>query len=380
MVLSIISLQVIPRAGASRALSRIVIDCPAMRNLPSSRLLLFGICLWALSVNCRAQVLPGAEMDSVLLVANQRDQNLSIIDPVAVRQIAVVAEGGVTGHEVATSPDGRTAYVPIYGDSGVGKPGSDGRNMVVIDIPSRKVVGNVDFGHGVRPHCVVYDPNSSLLYVTTELDQTVTVVDPHTLKVVGSIPTTQAESHMLAISHDGRRGYTSNVGPGTVSVLDMTARKTIAVIPISATAQRISISNDGRMVFTSDQTKPQLAVIDTSTNKLKTWVPLPASGYGTAPTTDGRWLLVAVPSIGKVAVVDLGTLKVVRAIDVPRGPAEILMRPDGLVAYVSCPPSHQVAVIDLGQWKVQALIDAGTYADGLAWAGKPSTQSPTGKH
>jgi DNA-binding beta-propeller fold protein YncE len=319
-------------------------------------------------------------MDSVLLVANQHDQNLSIIDPVAARQIAVVAEGGVTGHEVATSPDGRTAYVPIYGDSGVGKPGSDGRNMVVIDIPSRKIVGNVDFGHGVRPHCVVYDPNSSLLYVTTELDQTVTVVDPRTLKVVGSIPTTQAESHMFAISHDGRRGYTSNVGPGTVSVLDMTARKTIAVIPISATAQRISISNDDRMVFTSDQTKPQLAVIDTSTNKLKTWVPLPASGYGTAPTTDGRWLLVAVPSIGKVAVVDLGTLKVVRAIDVPRGPAEILMRPDGLVAYVSCPPSHQVAVIDLGQWKVQALIDAGTYADGLAWAGKPSTQSPTGKH
>ena len=51
---------------------------------------------------------------------------------------------------------------------------------------------------------------------------------------------------------------------------------------------------------------------------------------------------------------------------------EILIRPDGLVAYVSCPPSNKVAVIDLAQWKVQALIDAGEYADGLAWAGKPS--------
>jgi len=342
-------------------------------------LLLSAICLGTVLVRCRAQVRPGTEADSVLLVANQGDRDLSIIDPAVAQQIAVVPEGAITGHEVAASPDGRTAYVPIYGDSGVGKTGSDGRNMVVIDIPTRKVIGNVDFGHGVRPHCVVYDRNRDLLYVTTELDQSVTAVDPRTLKVVGSVPTTQAESHMLAITHDGRRGYTANVGPGTVSVLDLTARKTITVIPIASIVQRISISNDDSMVFTSDQTKPQLAVIATSTNKLKTWVPLLASGYGTASTIDGRWLLVAMPSVAKVAVIDLGTLRVVRTVDVPRGPAEILIRPDGLVAYVSCPPSNKVAVIDLAQWKLQATIDAGKYADGLAWAGKPSAQSPNGK-
>ena len=162
-----------------------------------------------------------------MLVANQGDRSLSIIDPVAGRQVAVVPEGGVTGHEVVGSPDGRNAFVPIYGDSGVGKPGSNGSNMVVINIANHKVIGNVDFGHGVRPHCVAYDPNSGMLYVTTELDKSVTIVDPQTLKIVGTIPTTQAESHMLVISHDGRRGYAANVGPGTVSVLDMTASKTI---------------------------------------------------------------------------------------------------------------------------------------------------------
>jgi hypothetical protein len=31
-----------------------------------------------------------------------------------------------------------TAYVPIYGDSGVGRPGSDGRALGVIDLPSRR--------------------------------------------------------------------------------------------------------------------------------------------------------------------------------------------------------------------------------------------------
>lgn len=313
---------------------------------------------------------PARPNQSFLLVANQGDRTLSIIDAATNQQIAAVPEEGVTGHEVATSPDGRTAYVPIYGDSGVGKPGSDGRNMIVVDIASRKIIGDVDFGHGVRPHCVIYDWKNSLLYVTTELDQSVTIVDPRTLKIAGSIPTTQPESHMLAISHDGRRGYTANVGPGTVSVLDMEARKAITVIPISKATQRISISNDDSMVFTADQTKPQLAVIDTSSNKIKSWVPLPAVGYGTAPTRDGKWLLVAMPSVAKVAVVDLATMKVVRTIDVPAGPGEILARPDSQFAYVSCPPSHQVAVIDLSQWKTAALIEAGKGADGLAWAGR----------
>jgi DNA-binding beta-propeller fold protein YncE len=81
------------------------------------------------------------------------------------------------------------------------------------------------------------------------------------------------------------------------------------------------------------------------------------------------------PSIDKVAAVDLGTLKVVNTIDVAHGPAEILVRPDGKVAYVSCPGSNQVAAIDLEQWKVEALINTGEYADGLAWAGEPPTQS-----
>ena len=305
---------------------------------------------------------------SVLLVANQGDRDLSIVDPQAGQQVATVPEGGVTGHEVAASPDGRTAYVPLYGNSGVGRPGTDGRKMVVIDVNARKVVNDLDFGHGVRPHCPMFGPKDGLLYVTTELDNSVTVIDPHTLKIVGSVPTGQAESHMLAISHDGRRGYTANVGPGTVSVLDLEARKTIAVVPISSKTQRISISPDDSMVFTSDQAKPQLAVIDTASNKVKTWVPLPGTGYGTASTRDGRWLLVAVPPTNQVAVIDLGTLKLVRTIDVPKAPQEILVRPDNQVAYVSCNASAKVAAVRLSDWSVEKLIDAGKLADGLAWA------------
>jgi len=303
-----------------------------------------------------------------LLVAQKGDMSLAIVDPAAGTVIASVAEGGITGHEVAASPDGRLAFVPIYGNSGVGKPGTDGRNIVVIDIASQKVVGNFEFDHGVRPHCAIFGPKDGLLYVTTELDQTVTIIDPKTLKIVGSIPTGSAESHMFTISHDGQRGYTANVGPGTVSVLDMKARKTLAVIPVSGNTQRIAISNDDRWVFTADQTKPRMAVIDTATNKVKTWVPLSGLGYGAALTTDGRWLLMPIPDKNLVDVVDLTAMKVAHTVAVGADPQEVLASPGGKVAYVSCMGSNQVAEIDLATWKVTRSIATGKGSDGLGWA------------
>jgi YVTN family beta-propeller protein len=311
-----------------------------------------------------------ASSASMLLIANKGEQTLGLVDPQGGKQVATVAESGITGHEVIASADGRTAYVPIYGNSGVGKPGTDGSSIDVIDIASRKVTGKIDFGRGVRPHCPFIGPKDGMLYVTTELDKTISIIDPKTLKIVGTIPTGQPESHMLTIAPDGKRGYTANVGPGTVSVLDLENRKTLKVILVSGQVQRIAVSTDGKFVFTSDQTKAQMAVIDTATNKIKTWIPLPGLGYGSAATPDGKWLVVAVPTAKKVAVVDLATMKVAHEIDVPAAPQESLVRPDGQMAYVSCDASRKIAAIRTSDWTVEKMIDAGAGADGLAWAGR----------
>jgi len=303
-----------------------------------------------------------------LLVAQKGDQSLAIVDPASGLVLASVPEGGVTGHEVIASPDGRFAYVPIYGNSGVGKPGTDGSNLVAIDIASHKVIGNLDFGHGVRPHMPIFGPKDGLLYVTTELDQAITLIDPATLKIVGHISTGQPQSHMLALSHDGRRGYTANVGPGTVSVLDIAARKVLTIVPISTNTQRISISPDDRWVFTADQTKPQLAVIDTTINKVANWIPLSGEGYGSAVSPDGRWLLIAIPAKNNVDVIDLKVMKLAQSIPVCSDPQETLVRPDNKVAYVSCAASDQVAEINLSTMKVARLFKTGKVTDGLAWA------------
>ena len=305
-----------------------------------------------------------------LLVANQRDVTVSLLDAVSGKTVGTIAENTspVWGHELIASPDGKTAYLPIYGSTGVGKPGIDGHELLVIDIPSRRIAAHVDFGHGVRPHCIQYEPHSGLYFVTTEIDKTVSILDPKTRSIVGAIPTGAEQSHMLVLSHDGRLGYTANVGPGSVSVVDIKARKLLGVIPVAPMVQRIAISNDDRYVFTSNYQQPELVVIDTATRKIAKRIPLPGLGYGAAPTKDGKSLIIAIPSTNQVAVIDLANMKIERTVDVASFPQEVLVRPDGKVAYVSCAHAGKVTAIDTATWKPVATFSAGTFPDGLAWA------------
>src|SRR3984893_15273971 len=130
----------------------------------------------------------------LLLVAVKGDTSVGIVDSKTMQKIAEVPEGGVTGHELTVSPDGRKAYVPIYGNSGVGEPGTDGHNMVVIDLASHKVVGNVDWSNGVRPHDPVFGPQTGRLYVTTALIRSISIIDPATLRIIGLVSANQDQS------------------------------------------------------------------------------------------------------------------------------------------------------------------------------------------
>src|ERR1700693_2708910 len=182
----------------------------------------------------------GSKPMNLLLVVKQGDQSMSLVDPAAGVQIGKVKTNEVRAHEVVASSDGRFAYLPIYGDSGVGKPGTNERSVEIVDLDKQTITGSIDVGP-VRPHWVKFGPDG-MLYVSAELDKAIDVLDPHLQKRVGSIPTEQPASHMVVVSRDGRRAYTSNVGAGTITVVDLAARKMIKVIPVAETAQRISMS------------------------------------------------------------------------------------------------------------------------------------------
>jgi YVTN family beta-propeller protein len=309
--------------------------------------------------------IPAPESKGLLLIANQFEHTMLIIDPATGEELARIVVG-VNGHEVAASPDGRFAFVPIYGNSGVGRPGTDGATIDVIDLRTRKLDSTIDLGKPLRPHRAAFGPDG-MLYVTAELDKAVDVLDPASRKVIAEIPTGAIESHMIAIAPDGSRAYTANVGAGSVSVLDLKKRSLITVIPIAKTVQRISISPDGKWVFTHDQGEARIAVIDTATNKIARWIPVPAVVYSSSPTPDGRKLVANAPS-GKLFVIDLASSKVELSFDIPAAVGEVLLTPDGKTAFVSCPQAGTIEILDVATGRLLEPIKLTKGVDGLAWA------------
>ncbi|MEO6593290.1 MAG: hypothetical protein ABIP94_00895, partial [Planctomycetota bacterium] len=75
-----------------------------------------------------------------LLVCNKADHSLSIFDPGTRREVAVV-QTGEGPHEVAVSPNGRTAVVTDYGAQ---KPGS---TLTVVDVVEGKALRTIELSY-----------------------------------------------------------------------------------------------------------------------------------------------------------------------------------------------------------------------------------------
>ena len=135
--------------------------------------------------------------DNLLFIANQMEHSVLLVEPMS-RQVLATVGVDINGHEVAVSPDGRFGYVPIYGNTWVGKPGSNGSTIHVVDLRGGKTVAVIDLGKEVRPHCAHFGPDG-LLYVSAELANAIYIVDTKTRSLVGEIPTGATHTHMFEV-------------------------------------------------------------------------------------------------------------------------------------------------------------------------------------
>lgn len=102
-----------------------------------------------------------ATAQSRLLLTSQRDRTFREFDPVTLQQISATVESGDAGHEVLATPDGKTAFVPIYGNSGVGKPGTDGDHIDIFDVATGKLTGNMSKEKPPTPPTQANTPTAS---------------------------------------------------------------------------------------------------------------------------------------------------------------------------------------------------------------------------
>jgi YVTN family beta-propeller protein len=304
-----------------------------------------------------------------LLVVCKDDQLLEVIDLPTGETVGRVTASGVTPHEVAATPDGRRAYLPVYSDAWLGDPGTDGRAIDVVDLVDLRLAETISIGFASRPH-LPHVSRDGLLFVGTELDESISVFDPLSHARVARLPTGRPQSHMFAVSPDGARAYSANVDSGSVSVIDVATESLLGVIEVAAEINRISLSPDGATAFCADQREPRLAVIDVATTRV-TWIDLPSRGFGTAVAPDGRRIVVALRGASQVGIIDLTVPAHLTVVDVPAHPQAIVIHPSGTHAYSACDAADEVVEVDLAAGRVTRTFPTGRQPDGLCWAVSP---------
>jgi YVTN family beta-propeller protein len=344
----------------------------------------------AIAVVCLSSVLYSQTTPSPsLLVLSKHDHTLSIVDPSTLKVIAHMPVGN-DPHEVIASTDGATAYVSNYGfgtyntlavldlvahralpsiDLGPLR-GPHGLTFVGgktwFTAEAAKAIGRYDpatqkvdwiLGTGQNRTHMIYVSDDQQRIITTNVSSgTVSIMELEVLHMPGPPPGAMRPhgggpppggpggpmprkdwnetvvrvgngSEGFDVSPDQRRLWVANAQDGTISVIDIAAKKVVETIQANVRgANRLKFTPDGKRVLVSTLGGPDLVVFDAAARHQ------------------------------------------IKRIPVGHGAAGIVVEPSGARAFVACTPDNYVAVIDLPSLAVAGHIQAGGEPDGMAWA------------
>jgi DNA-binding beta-propeller fold protein YncE len=340
------------------------------QNLDSIRFLAANFLLAILvygTPDCAAQ-----STQKSLLALSKNDHTLAIVNSETLKVIARVPVGP-DPHEVVASADGKTAYVSNAG-------GGRAYEINVIDLVAQKALPNIDTRPLIGPHGLMFAGGK--LWFSAEGAKCVGRIDPASGKLDWCMGTGQERTHMVYVTPDLRKIYTTNVNAGTVSILADTLLPAPpfpgaqphrdwlqTVVQVSKGSEGFDVTPDGRQLWTAAADDGTISVIDLASKKRVFVIDAKVVGANRLQfTPDGKHALVSSLRIGNLFVFDVASRKEVKRITTGHGGAGILVDEDGSRAFVGCTPDNYVAVIDLRKLEVIGHIDVGPGPDGLAWA------------
>lgn len=298
-----------------------------------------------------------------LLVANQQSASASRID-LRTDSMQFIPVG--TGpHEAMISPSGKVGVVTIYGTQ------APGNELSVIDMKSGTVTRTISLGQYTRPHGVMFFPrDEKRVVVTSEATRNLVIVNLEKGEVEGAIPTEAQGSHMVAITQDGKRAFTSNVGSGSVSELDLEKKALVRTIPVAPKVEGIAVTPNGRFVFAGSNTAGTVSVIDTKTGTVVdtlTGFKLP---YRLAISPDGSTAIACDPEGDAIHIIDVATRTAWKLDGLP-APRGVIFAADGKTAFVTLAGGPSVGVVDLTSRKLTRTIGVGESPDGVGYGPTP---------
>ena len=249
------------------------------------------------------------------------------LDDVDVAGLAEVGLGPIG--DIAVDPDRATVVVANAGT----------RSLTVLNPHTMGVVGSVRLAGD--PSAVVVADDHAHAHVTTTGHDSIVTVDTITGQVLAAYPLADSVT-ALAISPDGKRVYAGRTGHQRVdiAVIDTTAERvgTIDIASgagVSLDALRVDPNGTRLYVATSDARGSRLVVVNTESAQVQATVWIGAQVRDLAVVDGIAYVLTSdLEQHGAVHTVDLSAATVIDTVQVGAAPTQLVLSPDATRGYL----------------------------------------------
>lgn len=195
----------------------------------------------------------------------------------------------------------------------------------------------------------------STALVSSEKDNTLTIVNLKDLTVQGTIATCKRPRH-LQLMPDRKQLLVACGGDNAADVIDLASRKSVGRIPLGDSPEAFDISPDGKTLFASNEDEGELSFIDIASKKVIKEVKIGKEPEGVKVSADGKTVYATSEAASMVHVIDTATAKIIKNIQVGKRPRRFALTPDGSELWVTNELGASVSVISTKELKIIATI------------------------
>ena len=300
---------------------------------------------------------------SFVIVANQRAGVATFVELASGRVSHL--DLGVKPHEVAVSPDGRTAALTVPSE-GMGR----GRTVVVLDLATATIRRKIDLGDYRNPHGVAFISDTVAL-VGTLAGTSAVYVDVRNGRVLRAVDGIAENPYIIALTSTGR-AYVSSPHGGRVTELDVAgARITRTFENIPDDPAGIAVSADGRELYAAvwrQDTGGGIVIYDLTRGAVAAKLPATQPRRMTV-TKDGKLLVVS--DHDAVRVVDRASRQL-RSIALGANAfgSGVACADDSTRCWVALSNVGEIVEVDVVAGTVLRRFAAQQGVDGVAWVGR----------
>jgi PQQ-dependent catabolism-associated beta-propeller protein len=180
-------------------------------------------------------------------------------------------------------------------------------------------------------------------YVSSEKDDSLTMIDLATLTVKGTVATCKRARHVLLTPE--RLIMVACTDSNAADVIDPATGKSVRRVPMGEEPEAFDLSPDGKTIYVSNEDAGEASFVDAATGKVLKTVKVGKEPEGVKVSPDGKTVYVTSEAASMVHVIDTATAKVVKNIKVGKRPRRIALTPDGKELWVTTELDSGVTIV-----------------------------------